>query len=404
MNVSAALDWLFSTQFFGIKLGLENTRKLLAAADADRTDATVVHVAGTNGKGSTCAMIEALARAQGYVTGLFTSPHLVEFSERIRVNGQMISPEELAEEITFLKQLAEAWEQPPTFFELALAVALRHFRKSGVDFIILETGLGGRLDATNAVPKDIAVLAPIGLDHQQYLGNTLAQIAAEKAAIIAPGKPCVTSVQHPEAMAVIEQTARDRHSPLTVSRMTRETPRPSLPGAHQRENAALALETMKQLHALPSRAHAAAALASVQWPGRFERLATPPLVLDGAHNEHAARVLAATWREEFPGQKAALVFAASADKHIRDMIPVLRETAGEWHLVPCTSPRIMPPEELGALLAELATGPVFIHSSLLEGLHAALASPLPALAAGSLFLLGDLKALLLHAEKRSTVQ
>lgn len=404
MNASAALDWLFSTQFFGIKLGLENTEKLLAAAGADRPDATVVHVAGTNGKGSTCAMIEALARAQGYVTGLFTSPHLVEFSERIRVNGQMISPEALAEEITFLKQLAETWEQPPTFFELALAVALRHFRKSGVNFIILETGLGGRLDATNAVPKDIAVLAPIGLDHQQYLGDTLAQIAAEKAAIIAPGKPAVTAVQHPEAMAVIEQAARDCHSSLTVARMTRETPRPSLPGAHQRENAALALETMKQLHAFPSPAVAGAALANVQWPGRFERLASPALVLDGAHNEHAARVLAATWREEFPGRKAALVFAASADKHIRDMIPVLREIAGEWHLVPCSSPRIMPPEELSALLAELETEPVFIHSSLPEGLHAALASPLPALAAGSLFLLGDLKALLLHTEKRSTVQ
>lgn len=404
MNVSAALDWLFSTQFFGIKLGLENTGKLLAAADADQPDATVVHVAGTNGKGSTCAMIEALARAQGYATGLFTSPHLVEFSERIRVNGQMISPEALAEEIAFLKQLAEAWEQPPTFFELALAIALRHFRKSGVNFIILETGLGGRLDATNAVPKDIAVLAPIGLDHQQYLGGTLAQIAAEKAAIISPGKPCVTAVQHPEAMAVIKQAARDRHSSLTVARMTRETPRPSLPGAHQRENAALALETMKRLHAQPSPADAAAALAGVQWPGRFERLDSPALVLDGAHNEHAARVLAATWREEFPGRKAALVFAASADKHIRDMIPVLREIAGEWHLVPCTSPRIMPPEELAALLAGLETGPVFIHSSLPEGLHAALASPLPALAAGSLFLLGDLKALFRHAEKRSTVQ
>lgn len=115
MNVSAALDWLFSTQFFGIKLGLDNTEKLLAAAGADRINATVVHVAGTNGKGSTCAMIEALARAQGYVTGLFTSPHLVDFSERIRVNGDMITPDALAEEISFLKQLAEGWEQPPTF-------------------------------------------------------------------------------------------------------------------------------------------------------------------------------------------------------------------------------------------------------------------------------------------------
>lgn len=404
MNASAALDWLFSTQFFGIKLGLDHTRKLLEAADADRTDATVVHVAGTNGKGSTCAMMEALARAQGYVTGLFTSPHLVEFSERIRVNGNMIPPETLAEEISFLKQLTEGWERPPTFFELALAVALRHFRKSGVNFIILETGLGGRLDATNAMPKDIAVLAPIGLDHQQYLGDTLEEIAVEKAAIIAPGKPVVTAVQRPEAMAVIERTARDRHSSLTIARMNGETPRPSLPGAHQRENAALALEAMRRLGVLPAPPAAAAALANVQWPGRFERLEAPPLVLDGAHNEHAARVLAATWREEFPGRKAALVFAASADKHIREMVPVLREIAGEWHLVPCTSPRIMPVEELAALLAGLKTGPVFIHSSLPEGLHAALASPLPALAAGSLFLLGDLKALLRHVEKRSTAQ
>ena len=376
----------------------------MAAAGADRINATVVHVAGTNGKGSTCAMIEALARAQGYVTGLFTSPHLVDFSERIRVNGDMITPDALAEEISFLKQLAEGWEQPPTFFELALAVALRHFRKNSVNFIILETGLGGRLDATNAVPKDIAVLAPIGLDHQQYLGDTLEEIAAEKAAIIAPGKPSVTAVQHPGVMAVIERTARNRRSPLTIARADRNTPRPCLPGAHQRENAALALETMRRLHALPSPAAAAAALARVQWPGRFERLETPPLVLDGAHNEHAARVLAATWKEEFPGRKAALVFAASADKHIREMIPVLREIAGEWHLVPCTSPRIMPAQEMAALLAGQETGPVFIHSTLPDGLQAALASPFPALAAGSLFLLGDLKALLRHAEKRSTAQ
>lgn len=404
MNVSAALDWLFSTQFFGIKLGLDNTRKLLAAAEADRTKATVVHVAGTNGKGSTCAMIEALARAKGYKTGLFTSPHLVEFSERIRVNGAMIPPEALAEEISFLKRLSESWEQPPTFFELALAIALRHFRKNGVDFIILETGLGGRLDATNAVPKDMAVLAPIGLDHQQYLGDTLTQIASEKAAIIAPGKPAVTAVQEPEALAVIRQTAADRQAPLTIARMDGQTPRPSLPGRHQRENAALALEAMRQLNALPDAGTIRSALAAVQWPGRFERIATPPLVLDGAHNEHAARVLAKTWKEEFPGQKAALVFAASADKHLRDMIPILRNIAGEWHLVPCSSPRIMPAEEMAVLLAEAEAEPVFIHSSLQEGLEAAASSPLPALAAGSLFLAGDLKALLRRTENRSTVQ
>ena len=404
MTLDEALHYIHAVCWKGSIPGLERITALLDAMGHPERKCKFVHVAGTNGKGSTCAMIEALARAQGYVTGLFTSPHLVDFSERIRVNGNMITPDALAEEISFLKQLAEGWEQPPTFFELALAVALRHFRKNNVNFIILETGLGGRLDATNAVPKDIAVLAPIGLDHQQYLGDTLEEIAAEKAAIIAPGKPSVTAVQHPDVMAVMERTARNRRSPLTIARADRNTPRPSLPGAHQRENAALALETMRRLHALPSPAAATAALARVQWPGRFERLETPPLVLDGAHNEHAARVLAATWKEEFPGRKAALVFAASADKHIREMIPVLREIAGEWHLVPCTSPRIMPAQEMAALLAGQETGPVFIHSTLPDGLQAALASPFPALAAGSLFLLGDLKALLRHAEKRSTAQ
>ncbi|MFR2287913.1 MAG: bifunctional folylpolyglutamate synthase/dihydrofolate synthase, partial [Akkermansia sp.] len=334
----------------------------------------------------------------------FTSPHLVEFAERIRVNGEMIPRDTLAAEISFMKNLAEGWEQPPTFFELALAVALRHFISNGADFIILETGLGGRLDATNALRKDISVLAPIGLDHQQYLGNTLAEIAGEKAAIIAPGKPVVTAVQEPEAMAVIEWTARERLSPLTVARANSGTPRPSLPGPHQIENAALALETMKQLNALPESALIERALKSVQWPGRFERIGTPPLVLDGAHNEHAARVLTATWNEEFPGQKAALVFAAAADKQIRDMIPVFREIAGEWHLVPCSSPRIMPAEDMVALLKNLVSEPVFIHSSLSEGLRKAVESPLPALAAGSLFLLGDLKALLHRTEKRTTSQ
>lgn len=404
MNITAALDWLFSTQFFGIKLGLENTKKLLTVAGAECPDSIIVHVAGTNGKGSTCAMIEAIARAQGYTTGLFTSPHLVDFSERIRVNGDPIPPERLAEKITLLKQLTESWIQPPTFFELALTIAMHHFRENGVNFIILETGMGGRLDATNAVPKDIAVLAPIGLDHQQYLGNTLGEIATEKAGIIATGKPVVTAIQEPEALRVITQTAQERQAPLTIAKVTPETPQPALHGVHQRENAALALEAMKQLGIIISPASAATILAGVQWPGRFECLKTPQIVLDGAHNEHAVRVLAATWKEVFPEQKASLIFAASADKHIREMIPLLREITGEWHLVPCTSPRIMPTQELAALLEELGAGPVFIHSHLDTGLQAALQSPLPALAAGSLFLLGDLKALLRHTEKRSTAQ
>lgn len=407
MNVSAALDWLFSTQFFGIKLGLENTRHLLKAAGAELPadrNMTVVHVAGTNGKGSTCAMIEALARANGFRTGLFTSPHLVDFSERIRVNGDPISDHDLAEEISFLKNLTATWDPAPTFFELSLALALRHFLKNGTDFIILETGLGGRLDATNAVPKNIAVLTPIGLDHQQYLGDTLAEIAREKAGIITSGTPVVTAIQEPDAMTAIQEAAALNHAALTIAHVDGTTPQPSLPGHHQQENAALALETMRQLGLLPPAEAICHALASVQWPGRFEELSTPPLVMDGAHNEHAVRALISTWKEVFPEEKAALVFAASADKHIREMIPLFREIAGQWHLVPCTSPRIMPAPEMAALLSGLVEEPIFIHDSLARGLEAAINSRFPALASGSLFLLGDVKALLRQVAKRRTAQ
>ncbi len=404
MNLSEALDWLFSTQFFGIKLGLENTRRLLSAADCTTPDAVIIHVAGTNGKGSTCAMIETLARAKGYKTGLFTSPHLVDFAERIRVNGEMITDNQLAEGITYARQLAESREQSPTFFELALLIALRHFKREGVNFIILETGMGGRLDATNALPKDVAVLVPIGLDHQQYLGDTLAQIAAEKAAIIAEGRPVITAPQEPDAMAVIRSVAEQRHAPLTIATATAATPRPALCGEHQRANAALAIAAMQAINALPDEATVKSALARVQWAGRFEKLTAPALVLDGAHNEHAARVLNATWKAQFPGQKAALIFAASADKHIREMLPLFAEIAGEWHLVPCTSPRIMPVADMKELLTETINAPIFTHDSLADGLCAAEASPLPALAAGSLFLLGDIKALLRHTTKRATAQ
>ncbi len=404
MNLTEALDWLFSTQFFGIKLGLENTRKLLATAEVEYLPAKVVHVAGTNGKGSTCAMIEALARAKGYKTGLFTSPHLVDFAERIRVNGEMIADDRLLEGITYARRVAESWEQSPTFFELALMIALRHFKQEGVNFIILETGMGGRLDATNAVPKSIAVLVPIGADHQQYLGDTLAQIAAEKAHIIQYHTPVVTAPQEPEVMAVIRKFALRYQATLSTARPVPGTPQPALSGEHQRANAALAIAAMQILNDLPDDDALINALENVQWPGRFEKLTTPALVLDGAHNEHAARVLAATWQAEFPGQKAALIFAASADKHIREMIPVFAQIAGEWHLVPCTSPRIMPVPEMKELLSEMVEAPIPTNAPLEHRMLSAEQSPLPALAAGSLFLLGDIKAHLRHTAKRATAQ
>ena len=196
MNYSEALEWLYSTQFFGIKLGLENPKRLLReylAYPPRRTK--VIHVAGTNGKGSTCAFIESVARATGTRTGLFSSPHLVRYNERIRVSGVEIDDDEIASHLTALRELVAEWESHPTFFELSLALALKHFSERGCELVILETGMGGRLDATTAVPADVAVLTPISLDHQQWLGETIAEIAAEKAAIIVPRKKVFSSPQ-----------------------------------------------------------------------------------------------------------------------------------------------------------------------------------------------------------------
>ena len=196
-SCTAALDWLYAAQMFGMKLGLAGITRLLDELGVLQPRARVIHVAGTNGKGSVCAFAESVARAAGYSTGLFTSPHLVRFNERIRVDGAEIADADVARLIDRVREHVQAWEVQPTFFELTLAVAMLYFAERRPDVIILETGMGGRLDATNAVPKDCAVLTPIGFDHMQYLGSTLYDIACEKAAIFAWHRAALTAPQAP---------------------------------------------------------------------------------------------------------------------------------------------------------------------------------------------------------------
>ena len=210
INYREALAWLYSLQRFGIKLGLENSRRLLdeccsgvcakrpALAAASAATPKVIHVAGTNGKGSVCAMIDSICRAQGYRTGLFTSPHLVTFRERIRLNGEMISEEAVSNGLTTIRKLVANWDPHPTFFEVTTALALKCFSEAKIDVAILETGIGGRLDATNAIQSDVSVITQIDFDHEEWLGNTLAEIANEKAGIIKPGIPVVCAPQRPD--------------------------------------------------------------------------------------------------------------------------------------------------------------------------------------------------------------
>ncbi|MGA1130574.1 MAG: bifunctional folylpolyglutamate synthase/dihydrofolate synthase, partial [Chthoniobacterales bacterium] len=201
MNFREALAWLYAAQTFGIKLGLENTRRLLSAIGDPQDRMSFIHVAGTNGKGSVCAMLDAVLREGGMRPGLYTSPHLVDFSERIRVGGAPIPDEAVAEGLSLLRASSADWDHQPTFFELATVLAAWWFDRSGVGVAIWETGMGGRLDATNVVTPLVSVIAPVGMDHQQWLGSTPAAIAAEKAGIIKPGIPVVSSPQVEEVRA-----------------------------------------------------------------------------------------------------------------------------------------------------------------------------------------------------------
>ena len=192
MTWDDGLAWIYSTRETNIKFGLEKTHRLLDALGRPEKNLRFLHVAGTNGKGSVCAMLDAILRRSGYKVGLFTSPHLMDFRERIRVDGKMISRSAAAEGLSRIKGAVEEWENGPTFFEIATILALDHFASQGCDFVVLETGMGGRLDSTNAVTPLVSVVTPIAMDHMSWLGDTLPEIAGEKAGIIKSGVPAVS--------------------------------------------------------------------------------------------------------------------------------------------------------------------------------------------------------------------
>ncbi len=400
MAPKSALDWLFTTQFFGVKLGLDNMRRLIEENDLLPPPTTrIVQIAGTNGKGSVCALAESVARASGLRTGLFTSPHLVRFHERIRVDGREISDEDLDLHLRVIRQRVASWEYHPTFFEIALAAALRHFKASHCELLFLETGMGGRLDATTAVPADVAVLTRIGMDHMQWLGDTLEKIAAEKAAIIRPGKPVLSAPQPPEAAEVIAETAREKNAQLRIVDLPLSGYPISLAGSHQALNAALAAEC---LHAAGYKLRVESlrfGLANTHWPGRFDIRRDGSLVIDGSHNPEACDILAATWQESFPNQKATIIFGTADDKNARGMMERLTPIAARWIFTPFRSPRATDTATLAAAANNLGIAETDITTAVspAEALTAPRAPPEPTLATGSLFLAGEMIA---HIEKR----
>jgi dihydrofolate synthase/folylpolyglutamate synthase len=397
VNYREALAWLYGSQTFGIKLGLDNTRRLLAAAGDPQQRLKFLHVAGTNGKGSTCAMMDAVLRAAGHRTGLYTSPHLADFRERIRVDGAMIPEAAVAEGLTLLREAAASWDHAPTFFEIATVLAAWWFARGNVEFVVWETGMGGRLDATNAVEPLVSVLTPVGLDHEKWLGGTLPLIAAEKAGILKRGVPAVSAPQAEEVRAVFSTQAAGVGAPLTFVDTPWESGPVGLAGAHQKWNAALAVAAWRAAGlGIPDQA-VRAGLAGVVWPGRFQRLGEN-LVVDGAHNPAAVAALVATWREAFGEARGRLVFGALRDKDAARILSMLRPIADEIWLVPVSGPRAAPVALLRPA-AEAAGFKVVREATVPAALAAARKAKSPVLVTGSLFLAGEVLALLEGAPK-----
>lgn len=358
-----------------VRLGLHRTEELLERLGRPQDALRIVHVAGTNGKGSTCAFIAGILQAAGYKTGLFTSPYILRFNERIQIDRRDISDDDLLEVAACVREQALRMEEQPTAFELITAAALLHFAQQGCDAVVLEVGLGGRLDSTNVVTPELSVITPIDLDHTHVLGDTLAAIAREKAGIIKPGVPLVCYEQKPEAARVIAQRAEacavvpktpdfssieahvcGLHQVFSYGSL--RDVHLKLAGTYQPRNAAMAIEAA---HALNERGFAISddavkrGLESTVWQGRFEVVDDAPItIVDGGHNEQGASALAASLRAYFP--EGGVVFAMSVlrDKDYRSMIAdVLPLARGFFCFEPPDNDRALSAADLADAIAAL---------------------------------------------------
>ena len=369
-----------------LKLGLEQMQELARRLGHPEQQLRFVHVAGTNGKGSVCAMLEAGLRHAGQATGLYTSPHLVSPTERIRINGEPVTEEEFSRAFDQVHQAAQGMAVHPSYFETVTGMALVLFAEKRVDTVVWEVGLGGRLDATNIVTPALSVITPVSLDHQEHLGDTIALIAAEKAGIIKPGMPVVVAPQHPDALAVIQAKARAENSPIILSGSLELPFPPPLAGRHQFDNCRTAITVLAQLGV------ASDGIRHTQWPGRLERVGqSPDIYLDGAHNPAGAAALAefiAERRAAGPG-RIWMVFGVMKDKKVAEMGAHLFPLVDELILTAPVSERALPPELIQAAGARVvATVPEAL--ALIRA-----ASPEDTVfITGSLFLVGEARPLL----------
>lgn len=377
MNYQDAMEWIHNRHKFGIKPGLQRMEWLMSRLGNPEQHLQAIHVAGTNGKGSTISFIRNMLQAHGYTVGTFTSPYVVTFNERISINGKPLADEEWAELVDKIKPLAEELETlplgGPTEFEVITALAILYFSEHPQDIVLMETGLGGRLDSTNVISPILSVITSIGKDHTAILGETMEEIASEKAGIIKPGVPVITGVENPNALNVIKQkaiiedakldTLGDQFQIIDVSttpigeqfNFTNEMINWDelvihMKGKHQMKNAALAIQAVTQCLTHVSEEKVREGLLTTSWVGRFEQVFDhPPIILDGAHNEEGIQAMTQTVRDHYHDKKKHLLFAALHDKPLDKMVPLFTNTFDTVTFTSFSFPRATNPEELYSL-------------------------------------------------------
>lgn len=372
MTCEKALEYINSTEWFGSKLGLERIIELMSRLGNPQDHLKFVHIAGTNGKGSCSAMLASVLKSAGYKTGLYTSPYIYRFNERMQINGKEIDNDILAELISEIQPIADRMEEHPLVFEMVTAAALLWFEREHCDIVVLEVGLGGRLDATNVISSpEAAVIMNIGLDHTQQLGKTVAEIAAEKGGIIKEKSSVILYQQNDEAENVIEDLCRKKNADLYKADFSAIEPEfdsldgqsftykgnsyaiPLL-GAHQRRNAATAIEAVDVLRKKGwniDQTSLEYGLYSVYWPARFELLMDDPyFVLDGGHNPQCAGTVVQNLADYFPGTKHIMLVGVLADKDYETLFSVLNLASDEFICITPDSPRALPAEKLAEFL------------------------------------------------------
>jgi dihydrofolate synthase/folylpolyglutamate synthase len=384
---SSALDFIMRRELFGVKLGLETITKFLDRTGNPQNSFRSVHIAGTNGKGSCAAYIESILRRAGYRTGIFTSPHLVDYRERIRVNGKQIEKNFIVEFVRKYKGLIS--RNKVTFFETCTALAFSYFALKKVDIAIVETGLGGRLDATNTLKPILSIITDISFDHTNVLGNTLKKIAFEKAGIVKSGVPVLVGLMKREPREEVERVCRRKrvatfylkhgyfvrdgcpfrfeydHGGLNIKHL-----QPSLPGRHQITNAALSIRAMQILNSSGfsvGKRHIRDGLKNAYWPGRFQTIAVagkPTVILDVGHNPAGIKAMVDCFRELYPGRKADIVIGFVRNKNLGKSIGYIEPVVRRAEVVRLDTHRTAEPEEVASFFGRRT--PVCISDSTIE--------------------------------------